>query len=413
MKNHRIQYLAISLLLLLCLLLIAFSPASSAQTSDGPNLQERRENLERLRKAVAGIADQIETQRAKQSRLQKKIKKHDIELAKTAKESFALKQETKSLDSRKDELDGQQKQLKIKINQQREAIAAQVVAAYHLREHNQIAQWLSQKNPVAARRQIEALGLISSHTNTQLVAFENSLQDLASIESALKDNQAKLAVNLEETANKEKRLREQRDKRLKLLASLQEEIAKNEKRHAQSVSEENELEDLLASLEINAEIKAKKALLKSSEVAQANFEKGRRSGFSGPFGQAKGKLFWPTKGAQITSYGSKKQGSSSRSKGVMIAGNAGSPVYSIFPGVVIFADYLPAQGMLMIIDHGDGYWSLYGHNESLLSSVGDYVEESQPIATVGASGGLKSASLYFEIRQKGQPTNPADWCQRS
>lgn len=413
MKSHRIQYLASSLLLMFCVLLVAISPTLPAQTNESPTLEERRENLKRLRKAVADIADQIETQRVKQSRLQKKIKKHDIELAKTAKESFALKQEAKSLDSRKDKLGGQQKQLNNKIDKQREAIAAQIVAAYHLREHNQIAQWLSQKNPVAARRQIEALGLISSHTNTQLLAFENSLHKLANIESALDDNQVKIAANLEEIENKEKRLREQRDKRLKLLASLQEEMAKNEKRHAQSVSEENELEDLLASLEINAEIKAKKALLKSSEVAQTNFEKGQRSGFTGPFSQAQGKLFWPTKGRQITKYGSKKQGSNSRSKGVMIAGNAGSPVYSIFPGVVIFADYLPAQGMLMIIDHGDGYWSLYGHNESLLNSVGDYVEESQPIATVGASGGLKSASLYFEIRKKGQPTNPANWCQSS
>jgi len=407
LKNNRIQYLACSFLLIFCAL-----PAALAQTADQPSIENQRATLERLRKSVAEIAEQLDAQRVKQSRLQKNIKKQDLKLAATAKESFALNQQAASLDKKRRELDVRQGQLKSSIDGQRQAIAAQVVAAYHLREHNQIAQWLSQKNPVAARRKIEALGFVSENTNKQLIAFENNLLEFAGVVEALEKNQASVAANLKDIASKETKLRQQRNKRLELLAALQIRMAKNEKRHAKSVSEENELDDLITSLEMNAEIQAQKVLLKSAVVTPTNFSAGKASGFKGTFSDAKGKLYWPTQGKKIITFGKRKPDSSSRSQGVTIATEEGSVVYSVFSGVVIFADYLPAQGMLMIIDHGNGYWSLYGHNESLLRDVGDYVDESQPIATVGASGGIKNASLYFEIRKKGKPTNPAQWCQQ-
>ncbi len=86
-------------------------------------------------------------------------------------------------------------------------------------------------------------------------------------------------------------------------------------------------------------------------------------------------------------------------------------VKAVHDGRVVFADWLRGAGQLVIIDHGNGYLSLYGHNQSLLKSAGDVVKAGDAIATVGASGGQEASALYFAIRQQGRPTDPVIWCR--
>ena len=96
---------------------------------------------------------------------------------------------------------------------------------------------------------------------------------------------------------------------------------------------------------------------------------------------------------------------------MLIGASAGSPVRAVHGGRVVFADWLRGAGLLVIIDHGNGYLSLYGHNQSLLKNPGDLVNAGETIATVGSSGGQQSAALYFAIRQQGRPSDPAQWCR--
>ena len=99
-------------------------------------------------------------------------------------------------------------------------------------------------------------------------------------------------------------------------------------------------------------------------------------------------------------------------QGIIIKAREGEPVYAISHGRIAYSDWLRGYGLITIIDHGDGYMSLYGHNQTLLKEVGDWVENNEIIATVGSSGGLKQAGLYFEIRHNGKPSNPTHWCKR-
>jgi murein hydrolase activator len=98
-----------------------------------------------------------------------------------------------------------------------------------------------------------------------------------------------------------------------------------------------------------------------------------------------------------------------RWNGVLLAAQRGSPVRAIHHGRVAYSDWLPGMGLLLVIDHGGGYMSLYGHNESLLPNPGDWVAPGETVASVGDSGGQGQAGLYFEIRKDGQPQNPAAW----
>jgi len=121
-------------------------------------------------------------------------------------------------------------------------------------------------------------------------------------------------------------------------------------------------------------------------------------------------LSWPTKGKISHRFGSYRVAGKLKWDGVVISANEGTEVRAIHEGRVVVADYLRGQGLLMIIDHGGGYLSIYAHNQSLHKQVGDWVSSGEIIAQVGNSGGQDDSGLYFEIRQNGKPVNPADWC---
>ena len=124
----------------------------------------------------------------------------------------------------------------------------------------------------------------------------------------------------------------------------------------------------------------------------------------------KGKLKWPSKGRISRSYGSRKEGYLTW-KGVLLSLPSGRTVKSIHHGKVLFADWLKGYGLVTIVDHGQGYMSLYGHNQALMKSVGDMVEAGEPIALSGQSGGQAQSGVYFEIRYQGKPVNPKTWCR--
>jgi septal ring factor EnvC (AmiA/AmiB activator) len=128
-----------------------------------------------------------------------------------------------------------------------------------------------------------------------------------------------------------------------------------------------------------------------------------------PFAKLKGKLAWPVQGRLVGDYGSPRDGGPVRWNGVLLEASQGTQVRAVYRGRIAFADWLPGLGLLIIVDHGDGYLSLYGHNEALLKEPGDWVDPGEAIAQVGDTGGRARPGLYFEIRQNGKPVNPHPW----
>jgi septal ring factor EnvC (AmiA/AmiB activator) len=126
----------------------------------------------------------------------------------------------------------------------------------------------------------------------------------------------------------------------------------------------------------------------------------------------KGKLPWPVSGRLAGEYGQPREGGTVKWTGVLIEASQGTPVRAIYRGRVAFADWLPGLGLLLVLDHGDGYMSLYGHNQSLLKEPGDSVSPGETIARIGDTGGQARPALYFEIRAKGEPVNPHDWIKK-
>ena len=130
------------------------------------------------------------------------------------------------------------------------------------------------------------------------------------------------------------------------------------------------------------------------------------------FASLKGKLYWPALGTVRALFGKPRKVAKIKWNGVIIKARRGNNVRAISHGRVAYADWLRGYGLLIIIDHGDGYMSLYGHNEDIRKETGDWVEEGEIIGSVGNTGGQAKTGLYFEIRHNGKPTNPKIWCRK-
>ena len=118
----------------------------------------------------------------------------------------------------------------------------------------------------------------------------------------------------------------------------------------------------------------------------------------------------PVSGQIKASFGETRNVGKLKWSGMLIEADSGEPVYAIHHGQVVFSDWLRGFGLLLIINHGNGYMSLYGHNQTLYLNTGDSVTGGDLISTVGDSGGQTQSGLYFEIRINGKPTNPMHWC---
>jgi len=151
-------------------------------------------------------------------------------------------------------------------------------------------------------------------------------------------------------------------------------------------------------------------LLEEATRALANIVLPQRD--TRPFATVKGDLALPSQGRIVNRYGSARLGGALRWDGFFMTGEMGSPVNAVHYGRVIFSDYMRGHGLLLIIDHGDGYMSLYAHNLTLLKETGDWVAADEPIATMGNTGGQTQAGLYFELRYQGKTVNPHRWFAR-
>ena len=196
-----------------------------------------------------------------------------------------------------------------------------------------------------------------------------------------------------QTQKEKKRKRQkQRLQRKRLLAELGNKIQNQENTLSSLESSRGRIENLLKSLgELLADIPSN-----PSE--------------NQPFVAQKGKLPWPAKTSFLSKFGQSKNQGDLKWNGVLLKADFGTPIKVISHGRVAFSDWLQGFGFITIIDHGDGYMSLYGNCESLFKQTGDWVSAGDVIATAGDSGGQPQSGIYFEIRSRGKPVNPAKWC---
>lgn len=406
--------------LALVFLTLLLTPAIADEKTDA------QKQLDAARADVAELKQLLEKLQQEKSGVQQALKKTESEMGQLEKQVKGLQQDLKKSEDEIQRLDGEKKKLEGARLEQQRLIGIQARAAYQSGRQEYVKLLLNQQNPEKFSRTLTYYDYLSEARMEQLATFNETLRQLANVEMDIANQQNQLLEQKSALDGRREQLASVRKERQLALAKLNKEFsARDQKLKAREQEQANlarvlkTIEETLARQARKAEAARQQALLAEREQPRSG-TKANNSGplvsagasFGGPFAKARGQLPWPVNGRLVARYGTPR-GGDARTKwdGVLIGAAAGSQVHAVHGGRVVFADWLRGAGLLVILDHGNGYLSLYGHNQSLLKDAGDVVKAGEAIATVGTSGGQDIPALYFAIRQQGRPIDPAQWCR--
>lgn len=287
-------------------------------------------------------------------------------------------------------LQAQQATLEAGLSQQREALATLVRSAYALGRHEQLKLLLAQDRMADLARVLAYHRYFQADRQQRITGLIGELRELAAVATQIDDQRQVLEAARGRQQADLAELEKQRGERAAVLATLEAGFKDRAARLAALGRDEKTVVRLLEQLrDAVADI--------PSQVDDTR-----------PFASRRGQLGRPLAGTVLAAFGGRLPDGRG-SDGLLIAGTAGAEVRAVAPGRVAFSDWLKGYGLLTIVDHGDGWMSLYAFNDALLKDVGDWVRAGDPLATVGSSGGQGRPALYFELRRNGQPQDPKPW----
>jgi len=289
------------------------------------------------------------------------------------------------------DLDTQQQGLKAEIKKQNSAVSEQLAAAYKMGEQESIKLLLNQEDPQQLARLLKYYNYVLDARNEKIAQYLTDVGKLSTVQGEMIKQKRSLASAKAQLEKDQQQLLATSKRRQTALKQLNASLQNDKSKLNKLLKERGELEELLK----NVRGVVKKMALATPPGGQS-------------FASQKGMLRWPLKGKVAHSFGSQRSGSL-RWDGWLIGASIGEPVAAVHDGQVIFSNYMRGFGLLIILNHGDGYMTLYAHNEELLKDTGDWVLSNETIARAGDTGGLDNPALYFEIRKKGQPADPKKW----
>lgn len=370
------------LALTVCLISVSLTSVSATE-------KQTEQDLNQIQKTLKSSVDKLKTQKQKINKIESALKESELAIAKNSKSLNELDFSIELNRSQQNQLQKQIKKLTQNKKQQQKALSSQLKSAYMTGSHDYSKLLLNQENIATFERTLTYYSYLNKARLTQLDKLKITLIQLEEKQNELAQTQAKLLTLLAEQKQKRKSLLIAKSKRKGNLALLKKQFTNT----TSSVEYLKKNEQILIETLKN---------LQEDIKQQLTFE-GLKS--------TKGKLKWPSRGRLKHKFGQRKYGKL-KWKGVLINAKEGASVTTIHNGKVVFADWLKGFGWVIVIDHGKGFMSLYGHNQALLKSVGEEVSQGELIALVGQSGGQENPGLYFEIRHKGQAINPTKWCKR-
>ena len=285
-------------------------------------------------------------------------------------------------------------------------LAGQIRAAYAMGQKEKLKLMLNQQDPALSSRMMVYFNYINKERLKKLADLEAAVQRLDQLDKQKQTETELLEQDLGRKKSEQAALDEARKQRNELLVQIGNDFSSSEQQLSQLQESESRLKSLMASLPITEEelavdVEHAKEL---SPAMENSFEP------RGDFSTLKGKLPWPVRGRLVQKFGSPR--TEGTWDGVLINASEGMEIKAVTRGKVVYAEWLRGYGLLLIIDHGQGYMTLYAFNQSLYKRTGDSVEAGDVIASVGQSGGRSQAGLYFGIRKKGVPIDPLEWCRR-
>lgn len=349
--------------------------------------------VDALRKQIAGIDRWLERAERDRSQLERDLSQAEQDISRLTRERRELQTRARQQETRLQTLQREEAELDRNLNAQRDALRAHLRGAWMEGNAPAIKVLLNEADPERIARTMTYYEYLSGDNLRRLEAFNESLRALRLARQQVLEARAELSRLESQVAERQKTLENRQQERQRTLAALQQDIS-------QRRSERSDLE---------ADRERLERLLREVEEAIASIPAPNETR---PFRQRRGNLDWPADGRIAARFGGTMAQGHLRRNGVLFNTDEEAEVKAVHHGRVVFSNWLRGFGLMTIIDHGDGYMTLYGHSSSLLSTPGDWVQAGQIIALAGRTGGTEDPAVYFELRHQGKPQNPEPWLRR-
>ncbi len=352
----------------------------------------KEQELEEVRERISTLKKSMDTAARDRDRLTAELQAAEVAIAEKRLRLKELERERAFTEKRRAELDAAITERETELAIEAETLGSQLRAAYMSGEQERLRLLLNQQDPAALGRLMRYYDYLNDYRAANIEAVGARIRELLELRSQVAAEQARLDAIADERYSELGQLNAAQEERQALLARLKQKIVDEGREVERLAAEERDLARLIDELT---------SILSDYPISSED-----------PFVAHKGRLTWPVAGTLVHDFGQPRAGGQLKWNGVVLRAQRGREVRSVYHGRVIFADWLAGMGLLVIVDHGDGYLSLYGYNETILKNAGDWVAPGDVIATVGDSGGQQRAALYFEIRQGTRPLNPRQWVTR-
>ncbi|MFT6634492.1 murein hydrolase activator EnvC family protein [Alcanivorax sp.] len=373
--------------LLLLLLLPALLPVSGVADTTPSKAQ-----LEKLKSRISELSEAQSRELRERDSVQASLREAELRISRLTREQRNLEKKASTARQRLDSLEAEQAVLAAEKRTQLDWLGKTVRASYQAGRQERIKLLLNQEQPDQIARLLRYQEYYQRARSNRLKAVNGELDELKAIALRVEKARQVLLEKRTDVQRHADKLQDAQKERQATLASLNRSLDDRGSNLNQLKADQQRLQKLLADMQrslndIPADLGGK------------------------PFGNLAGKLPWPVEARISTGYNSRREGAL-RWQGVIFNAAPGTPVRAIHAGRVVFADWLRGYGLLTIVDHGNGYLTLYGYNQSLLREVGEWVSAGDSLALAGNSGGNRTNGLYFEIRHRGKAVNPTRWCNQ-
>jgi murein hydrolase activator len=374
---------------LLTTLVLCATPGSTLPAAEsGADAKKTEAELQAIKSEIERASRQISDEQVEKDRLSKELRSAELSVGKAREGLDGVRRSRAERAARRASLASQKRAREADLAQNKSALAGQLRAAYLTGREEPLKLLLNQKDPERAGRMFVYYSYFGRARADQIHGIENDVQAIADLDTQVQAEEAKLAELEKQQRSDLLELEQAREKRSGVLASLTAESNSHAQNLERLKSQQSGLEKLLREL----------------RRAMEKFPIDNNDAFA----RVRGKLAWPVGGKLLARFGEPRAGGV-KWDGVLVATERGAPVKAVYGGRIIYADWLPGLGLLTIIDHGEGYMSLYGHNERLYKTVGERVSAGDTVGSAGDSGGSNRPELYFEIRKSGKAVDPRPW----